>query len=104
MSHQSRRERTACRLLAAARWVDAGEGEEVDHLEVAAVAAGKGWPPVGLAREVGVRVGFEQSDQDLADDPPADGAEVFAAGHELRFAEHVVPEWRLPLEPGVVFA
>src|SRR5262245_53257644 len=84
---------------------DAGEGEEVGHLEVAgdpAAALRQRRLPVSL-REVGIAVELQHPEEDLADDPAADGPQVLAAvAQHASLAERVEPQRRGVVEVEVV--
>jgi hypothetical protein len=57
--------------------------------------------PIGLLAQEALRVVGEQADEDLGDDPPADGSEARAVARPaLGLDEDVVPERRLGLQGG----
>src|SRR5205823_1385897 len=69
-------------LLSPACRIDAGEGEEVDHAEIArhlVVERRQRRLPERLAREERSAVVLQQPDDDLADDAAADGVEIFVS-------------------------
>src|SRR2546430_4881386 len=72
--------------------IDAGVGEEVGHPKARARILERRLPARTVGEEA-VRIGLEQADQNLGNDPAGDGPEVLTpVAVELRFLERVVPE------------
>ena len=92
--------------LAAAGGIHAGEGEKVDHPELAGdgtASRRESGPPARLPQERAA-IELQQPDDDLADDAAADWAQAPATLHDLGLLEDVVPEWRRRFEAQPVAA
>ena len=71
------------------------EDEQVGQPEPSRLGGGEGGPPAGVDGPVGLAVGVDDADQDLAHQPAADRAQALAAAAVLGLLEQVEPERRL---------
>src|SRR5215218_5810848 len=76
------------------------EVEQVGQAEPARLGGGEGGAPARVDGPVGLAVGVDDADHDLADQPAADRAEAFTAGAVLGLLEQVEPERRLLIPAG----